>query len=197
MTPADSRIPSECLGCPAGVISPSQRTWRDGGESRHGLIGGMAAAAVVVATTVGVGVEAVVVESISMHFEASHKSGLPDKDVKTMCLKYAELEKSLGEIDRARAIYVFSPSLQIHDLIPISGTNGMNLRYGCGHPIMFIRMPNEGRKVNANHDNIELPNDVESDDDERVEIAQKNIPTAVFGDLVQKVEETDNEQTRK
>lgn len=36
------------------------------------------------------------------------ESGLPDKDVKTMCMKYAELEKSLGEIDRARAIYVFS-----------------------------------------------------------------------------------------
>ena len=25
-----------------------------------------------------------------------------------MCLKYAELEKSLGEIDRARAIFVFA-----------------------------------------------------------------------------------------
>ncbi|KAF9610502.1 hypothetical protein IFM89_022745 [Coptis chinensis] len=35
------------------------------------------------------------------------ESGLPDKDVKVMCMKYAELEKSLGEIDRARAIYNF------------------------------------------------------------------------------------------
>lgn len=34
------------------------------------------------------------------------ESGLPDKDVKTMCIKYAELERTLGEIDRARAIYV-------------------------------------------------------------------------------------------
>lgn len=34
------------------------------------------------------------------------ESGLPDKDVKTMCIKYAELERNLGEIDRARAIYV-------------------------------------------------------------------------------------------
>ena len=30
---------------------------------------------------------------------------LPDKDSKEMCLKFAEMEKRLGEIDRARAIY--------------------------------------------------------------------------------------------
>lgn len=36
------------------------------------------------------------------------ESGLPDKDVKTMCMKYADLEKSLGEIDRARGIYNFA-----------------------------------------------------------------------------------------
>jgi pre-mRNA-splicing factor SYF1 len=41
-------------------------------------------------------------------YEQAIESGLPDKDVKTMCLKYAELEKSLGEIDRARGIYVFA-----------------------------------------------------------------------------------------
>ena len=40
-------------------------------------------------------------------YKQAIESGLPDKDVKTMCLKYAELEKSLGEIDGARAIYVF------------------------------------------------------------------------------------------
>jgi len=31
---------------------------------------------------------------------------LPDRDVKDMCLRYAELERKLGEIDRARAIYM-------------------------------------------------------------------------------------------
>jgi pre-mRNA-splicing factor SYF1 len=41
-------------------------------------------------------------------YEQAIESGLPDKDVKTMCLKYAELEKSLGEIDRARALYKHS-----------------------------------------------------------------------------------------
>ena len=41
-------------------------------------------------------------------YEEAIQSGLPDKDVKTMCMKYAELEKSLGEIDRARAIYSYA-----------------------------------------------------------------------------------------
>lgn len=41
-------------------------------------------------------------------YEQAIESGLPDKDVKTMCMKYAELEKSLGEIDRARSIYTFA-----------------------------------------------------------------------------------------
>ncbi|KAG8363579.1 hypothetical protein BUALT_Bualt19G0037100 [Buddleja alternifolia] len=38
-------------------------------------------------------------------YEQAIESGLPDKDVKTMCVKYAELEKSLGDIDRGRALY--------------------------------------------------------------------------------------------
>lgn len=38
-------------------------------------------------------------------------SGLPDKDVKTMCIKYAELERNLGEIDRARSVYVHASQL--------------------------------------------------------------------------------------
>jgi pre-mRNA-splicing factor SYF1 len=32
-------------------------------------------------------------------------ASLPDKEAKTMCLKFAEMERRLGEIDRARAIY--------------------------------------------------------------------------------------------
>ncbi|KAJ4833905.1 hypothetical protein Tsubulata_032939 [Turnera subulata] len=41
-------------------------------------------------------------------YEEAIKSGLPEKDVKTMCLKYVDLEMSLGEFDRARGIYVFA-----------------------------------------------------------------------------------------
>ena len=32
-------------------------------------------------------------------------AALPDKEAKDMCLKFADMEKRLGEIDRARAIY--------------------------------------------------------------------------------------------
>ncbi|KAI7898122.1 uncharacterized protein BX663DRAFT_525797 [Cokeromyces recurvatus] len=36
---------------------------------------------------------------------------LPDKDVRVMCLRYAELERKLGEIDRARGIYGYASQL--------------------------------------------------------------------------------------
>ncbi|BBN08894.1 pre-mRNA-splicing factor SYF1 [Marchantia polymorpha subsp. ruderalis] len=44
-------------------------------------------------------------------YEMAIQSGLPDKDVKVMCMKYAELERNLGEIDRARAIYVHAAQM--------------------------------------------------------------------------------------
>lgn len=43
--------------------------------------------------------------------QAIGSEGLPDKDAMKMCIKYAELEKSLGEIDRARKIYVYASNL--------------------------------------------------------------------------------------
>ncbi|CAM8921514.1 unnamed protein product [Rhodiola kirilowii] len=44
-------------------------------------------------------------------YQQAIEAGLPDKDVKTMCLKFAELEKNLGEIDRARALYTYASQL--------------------------------------------------------------------------------------
>ncbi|CAA6661813.1 unnamed protein product [Spirodela intermedia] len=41
-------------------------------------------------------------------YEQAIESGLPDNDVKAMCLKYAELEKSLGELARAHAVFRFA-----------------------------------------------------------------------------------------
>lgn len=43
-----------------------------------------------------------------------------------------------------------------------------------------------GVKVTANHEEIELPEESDSDDDEKVEIAQKDVPDAVFGGLIRK-----------
>ncbi|CAI5516389.1 unnamed protein product [Closterium sp. Naga37s-1] len=44
-------------------------------------------------------------------YERAIESGLPDGDVKRMCLRYAALERRLGEIDRARAIFVHASQL--------------------------------------------------------------------------------------
>lgn len=41
-------------------------------------------------------------------YEQAIESGLPHKDVKIMCIKFAELERSLGEIDRGRALYKYA-----------------------------------------------------------------------------------------
>jgi pre-mRNA-splicing factor SYF1 len=43
--------------------------------------------------------------------EATPPEDLPDSDVKVLCLRYAALERKLGEIDRARAIFVHSAVL--------------------------------------------------------------------------------------
>lgn len=52
-----------------------------------------------------------------------------------------------------------------------------------------------GREVTANNEDIELPEDNDSDDElnDEVEIAQKDVPAAVFGDLAKKV---DNDKKR-
>ena len=41
-----------------------------------------------------------------------------------------------------------------------------------------------GIKVTANNEDIELPEESDSDDDGKVEITQKDVPSAVFGGLV-------------
>ena len=43
--------------------------------------------------------------------EEQEDGGLSDEDCKKMCLRYAALERRLGEIDRARAIFVHASSL--------------------------------------------------------------------------------------
>lgn len=44
----------------------------------------------------------------------------------------------------------------------------------------------DGGITTTNREDIELPEGSDSEDDERVEIAQKDVPDAVFGDLAQK-----------
>lgn len=187
-------------------------------------------------------------------YEQAIESGLPDKDVKTMCLKYAELEKSLGEIDRARGVYIFASQFadprsdsefwnkwhefevkhgnedtfremlrikrsvsasysQTHFILPeylmqkdqtVSLDEAKETLKQAGVPedqmaslekkVGFVSAGVEsqtdgGIKANANNEDIDLPEGSDSEDDEKIEIAQKDVPSAVFGGLVRKREE--------
>jgi pre-mRNA-splicing factor SYF1 len=53
-----------------------------------------------------------------------------------------------------------------------------------------------GIKTNTNHEEIELPeeNDSDEDDGDNIEIAQKDVPSAVFGGLIRKRDELENNE---
>lgn len=58
--------------------------------------------------------------------------------------------------------------------------------------------PNGGLKATANVEDIELPEESDSEeDDEKVEIKQKDVPDAVFGDLAQKRKEAEERDVIK
>ncbi|KAI3448910.1 hypothetical protein Pfo_005575 [Paulownia fortunei] len=203
-------------------------------------------------------------------YEQAIESGLPDKDVKIMCLKYAELEKSLGEIDRSRALYkhasqfadprsdpdfwnkwhefevqhgnedtfremlrvkrsVSASYSQTHFILPeylmqkdemqtleeakdvlkkagvaddemkalerqlVPTANDATVK-DTGRHLGFVSAGlQNGGEATVNREDIELPEDSDSEGDEKVERAQKDVPTAVFGGLVRKREETDKD----
>lgn len=213
-------------------------------------------------------------------YEQAIESGLPDKDVKVMCLKYAELEKSLGEIDRARALYKHSSQFadprsdpdfwnkwhefevqhgnedtfremlrvkrsvsasysQTHFILPeylmqkdqmqtLEEAKDVLKKAGVADDEMaalerqlvppendtkgkeqsrvvgFVSagvVESNGQKVTANNEDIELPEESDSEEeDEKIEISQKDVPDAVFGGLIRKREEGDeaeNDTTAK
>ncbi|BFG30641.1 hypothetical protein CerSpe_169140 [Prunus speciosa] len=208
-------------------------------------------------------------------YEQAIKSGLPDKDVKTMCLKYAEVEKSLGEIDRARGVYVFASQFsdprsdvdfwnqwhefevqhgnedtfremlrikrsvsasysQTHFILPEyimqkdqrlnideakhklkqagvpedemaalerqlapvakdTTTKASNGKVGFVSAGVESQMDKE-IKVTAIQEEIELLEESDSEDDEMVEIALKEVPSAVFGELANKRKEAEKDE---
>lgn len=200
-------------------------------------------------------------------YEQAIESGLPDKDVKTMCLKYADLEKSLGEIDRARGIFVFASQFadprsdgdfwnkwhefevqhgnedtfremlrikrsvsasysQTHFILPeylmqkdqrLNIDEAMDKLKEAGiaedemaalerqlapttttakdssRKVGFVSAGVESQPAGANHEDIELPEESDSDEDDKVEIAQKDVPAAVFGGLVRKADTLDED----
>lgn len=52
-------------------------------------------------------------------------------------------------------------------------------------------------KVTAHQEDIELPDESDSEEDEKVEIAQKEVPSAVFGGLARKKEDSDETDREK
>ena len=73
--------------------------------------------------------------------EEQEEGGLSDEDCKRMCLRYAALERRLGEIDRGRAIYVHASSLADPRTDPAfwADWNAFEVKHGnedtfrCGH----------------------------------------------------------------
>ncbi|XP_020108338.1 pre-mRNA-splicing factor SYF1 [Ananas comosus] len=193
-------------------------------------------------------------------------------DVKIMCMKYADLEKSMGEIDRARNIYNYASkhvdprtgsdfwekwqefeiqhgnedtfremrriqrsvqahNSQTHFILPeymMQKDQKLNLeeavdtlkRAGIPEDEMAAlerqlapastNLPANDRMVNfvsagaesqpdsrsrlaANSEDIDLPEESDSDE-ENIEIAQRDVPAAVFGDLAQKAKQDDDKR---
>ncbi|KAL8138002.1 hypothetical protein V2J09_004003 [Rumex salicifolius] len=204
-------------------------------------------------------------------YEQAIQSGLPDKDVKTMCLKYAELEKNLGEIDRSRAIFSYASQFadprtdpdfwsrwhefevqhgnedtfremlrikrsvsasysQTHFILPeylmqkdeiVNPDKAMKQDGEEGEDEMaalerklapavteaaptrivgFVSSGIEGQKPSSTNittinEDIELPDESDSEEEQegdKVEIAQKEVPSSVFGGLAQKRDEPDD-----
>ncbi|KAL4562260.1 hypothetical protein LXL04_034458 [Taraxacum kok-saghyz] len=211
--------------------------------------------------------------------QAIVSEGLPEKDAMKMCINYAQLEKSLGEIDRARKIYVYASWLAdprsdaalfwnkwhefevqhgnedtFRDMLRIK--RSVSARHSQTHvmlPEYLMQKPTVDEAMDAlkkagvpedemaalerqlapapappmdsgnrklgfvsggvqssetasgiqNQEEIELPEGSESDEEEeeeengKVEIAQKDVPEAVFGGLVRKRDEEEEAAAKK
>ncbi|KAG6531041.1 hypothetical protein ZIOFF_004811 [Zingiber officinale] len=84
-------------------------------------------------------------------YEQAIESGLRDNDAKKMCLKYAELEKNLGEIDRARAIYVFASQFADPRSDPDFWKKWKDFEIQHGNEDTFREMLRIGRSVSASY----------------------------------------------
>jgi len=89
-------------------------------------------------------------------YEQAIESGLPDKDVKTMCLKYAELEKSLGEIDRARGIYGFASQYADPRSDPEFWNKWQEFEIQHGNEDTFREMLRISRSISASYSQVTL-----------------------------------------
>jgi pre-mRNA-splicing factor SYF1 len=89
-------------------------------------------------------------------YEQAIESGLPDKDVKTMCLKYAELERSLGEIERARGVYVFASKFADPRSDPDFWNDWHEFEVQHGNEDTFREMLRIKRSVSASYSQVTI-----------------------------------------
>lgn len=89
-------------------------------------------------------------------FQQAIESGLPDNDAKKMCLKYAELERNLGEIDRARAIYVFASQFADPRSDPDFWKVWKDFEIQHGNEDTFREMLRIGRSVSASYSQVTI-----------------------------------------
>lgn len=74
---------------------------------------------------------------------------LPDKQTAQMCLRFAQLERKLGEIDRARAIYAHASQFCDPRVMPDFWTEWYNFEIETGSEDTFREMLRIKRSVQA------------------------------------------------
>ncbi|KAJ4755519.1 Pre-mRNA-splicing factor SYF1 [Rhynchospora pubera] len=84
-------------------------------------------------------------------YEQALKSRLPPNDLKAMSLKYAELERNLGEIDRVRAIFVFSSNYSDPRSDPDFWKKRKDFEIQHGNEDTFREMLRISRSVSASY----------------------------------------------
>jgi pre-mRNA-splicing factor SYF1 len=88
-------------------------------------------------------------EIYEVAIEAQPPDALSDADTRTMCLRYANLEKKLGEIDRARAILVHASALADPKAVPAFWLEWNNFEVKHGNEETFREMLRIKRSVAA------------------------------------------------
>jgi len=83
-------------------------------------------------------------------------TALPDKEAKDMCLKFAEMERRLGEIDRARAIYGHASQFCDPRTIPSFWSKWENFEVQHGNEDTFKEMLRIKRSVQAQYKYVHI-----------------------------------------
>ena len=84
-------------------------------------------------------------------------AALPDKEARDMCLKFAEMERRLGEIDRARAIYGHASQFCDPRTTPAFWSKWESFEVQHGNEDTFKEMLRIKRSVQAQYKSVSLP----------------------------------------